>query len=427
MAARPSSLRDERSVNLSSGSSVTYMEGFGPCCSLLAVKSVWQYCVPSCDVLRLLELFRRMVNESIRIGLANNVSSLRKLSLLSYNHLARYHSPSCYKLCAISRAAGILAARKKSHRRGFTARTPYAVKQQLVSCYGFKTKNGGLEIPVSRGKRLSIPLTKHTLDVISQPGIKVRSFTLTQNKLCLCIARDVPMIECVSTVGVDRNLRNLTVGNDDQTRHYDLSSSVRIAGTTTRIVASFRRDDARIRTRIASKYGERRTSRTSNLLHNATKTIAAVAVQRRTAIVLENIEGIRSLYRKGNGQGRRYRGRMNRWSYYEAQRQIEYKARWAGLPVIRLSRSETRGSSVTCPRCGERLQSDKRLERKLWCGNCRIVMDRDMVAAVNLARRGRVRFARSRPPILLEAQGGAVEAVKRNPTTTTVIPGVDAL
>ncbi len=48
-----------------------------------------------------------------------------------------------------------------------------------------------------------------------------------------------------------------------------------------------------------------------------------------------------------------------------------------------------------------------------------------MVAAVNLARQGRVRFARSRPPILLEAQGGAVEAVKGNPTPT-VIPRVDA-
>ena len=103
----------------------------------------------------------------------------------------------------------------------------------------------------------------------------------------------------------------------------------------------------------------------------------------------------------------------------------EYKARWAGLPVIRLSRRETRGSSVTCPRCGERLQSDKRLERKLWCGKCRIVMDRDMIAAINMARRGRVRFARSRPPILLEAQGRAGEAMKGNPTPT-VIPGVDA-
>ena len=74
-------------------------------------------------------MFRRIINESIRIGLANDVSSLRKLSLLSYNQLAQYDSPSCYKLCAISRAAGILAARKKSLKRGFSTRTPYAVNR----------------------------------------------------------------------------------------------------------------------------------------------------------------------------------------------------------------------------------------------------------------------------------------------------------
>ncbi len=371
-----------------------------------------------------MEMFRRMVNDSLRVGLVNDASSLRKLSLLSYNQLAYYDSPSYYKLCAISRAAGILAARKKSIRRGFPAREPYTIRPQLISCYGFKVKSGWLEIPVSRGKRLSLPLTKHTLTVISQPGVQVRSFTLTRNRLCLSIAREAPRIECASTVGVDRNLRNLTVGNDEHTHHYDLSKTVRIAKTTMRILASFRRDDARIRRIIASKYGRRRTARTSNTLHAATKTIVRVAVQGREAIVLENIQGIRCLYRRGNGQNRKYRGRMNGWSFGEAQRQIEYKARWMGLAVVHLSRRETRGSSLACPRCGERLQSDRRLKRKLWCGSCRTVMDRDRVAAVNLARRGRVRFARSQP-LMVEAQGGAVEAVKGNPTST-VIPGVDA-
>ena len=365
-----------------------------------------------------------MVNDSIRIGLANDASSLRRLSLLSYSQLAHYDPPSCYKLCAISRAAGILASRRKSLRRGFPTREPYALRPQLVSCYGFKVNNGGLEIPLSRGKRLSLTLTKHTLTVVSQPGVQVRSFTLTRNRLCLSIAREALRIECASTVGVDRNLRNLTVGNDDQTRHHDLSKTVRIAKTTMRIVASFKRDDHRTRGIIASKYGERRTARTGHLLHNVTKTIVTVAVKRREAIVLEEIRGIRCLYRKGNGQGTKYRGRMNGWSFGEAQRQIEYKARWIGLPAVRLSRRKTRGSSMTCPRCRERLQSDKRLNRKLWCQKCRLVMDRDRVAAINLARRGRVRFARSRPPII-EAQGGAVEAVKGNPTPT-VIPGVDA-
>src|SRR5205807_10578643 len=164
--------------------------------TLLAVKSVWQHYAPAGEVLRLLELFRRMVNESLRIGIANSALSLRSLSLLSYNQLAQYDSPSYYKLCAISRAAGILASRKKSLKRGLPTRTPYAVRQQLVSCYGFKVKHRELEIPVSREKRLSIPLTKHLLDAISQPGVEVRSFTLTRDKLSLSIARDVAPVEC---------------------------------------------------------------------------------------------------------------------------------------------------------------------------------------------------------------------------------------
>src|SRR3989441_6970077 len=192
------------SVNLSLDASLTYTVGSGSCRSLLAVKSVWQHYAPTLEVLELLEVFRRMVNESIRIGLANEVSSLRRLSLVSYSQLAQYDSPSYYKLCAISRAAGILASRKKSLRRGFPTASPYAVRQQLVSCYGFKTKNGGLEIPVSRGKRLIIRLTEHTINVISQPGVEVHSFTLTQNRLCLSIPHYATTLECTSTVGVDR-------------------------------------------------------------------------------------------------------------------------------------------------------------------------------------------------------------------------------
>jgi len=364
-----------------------------------------------------------MVNDSIRIGLAYDVSSLRKLSSLSYNQLASYDVPSYYKLCAISRAAGILASRKKSIKRGYPTKIPYTHRPLLVSCYGFKVENGELQIPTSRGSRFNIPLTRYTLDVISQPGVTVRSFTLTKNSLSLCIARDAPNLECTSTIGVDRNLRNLTVGNTQHTRQYDLSRAVEIGETTTRIMASFHRDDVRIRRRIASKYGERKKNRVGHLLHNATKTITALGVERREAMVLENIEGIRSLYRKGNGQGRRYRGRMNGWSFAEAQRQLEYKARWIGLPIIRLSRFETRGTSIVCPRCGERLQSDKYLKRKLWCEKCRTMMDRDEVGCINIALRGRLRFDRSQPTT--QAKGGASEAMKENPTTM-VISGVDA-
>jgi len=98
-----------------------------------------------------------MVNDSIRVGLVNDVSSLRKLSLLSYSQLAHYDSPSYYKLCAIGRAAGIQAARKKSLKRGFPTRQPYTARSFLVSCYGFKIKSGTLEIPRGTGEVRTFP------------------------------------------------------------------------------------------------------------------------------------------------------------------------------------------------------------------------------------------------------------------------------
>jgi hypothetical protein len=92
-------------------------------------------------------MFRRMVNDSIRLGLVNDACSLRRLSMLSYNQLAQYDSPSYCKLCAISRAAGILASRKKSVKRGFPTRIPYAVRPQLVSVMVSRSIREGWRFP----------------------------------------------------------------------------------------------------------------------------------------------------------------------------------------------------------------------------------------------------------------------------------------
>jgi len=386
---------------------------------LLVLKSVRQGYRPTPEIQRLFEIFRGMVNDCVEIGLSSGVTALKRLAVLSWPQRRKYDCPSYYKACAVSRAAGILSARKKSLRRGIHTKNPYSVRPQITAYQGFKIRNGALRVPIGRRSFQYVPLTSHTVSVLSDPVVTVRSFTLTSTSLSLCISKEIPQVECTEAIGVDRNLRNLTVGNESRVAQYDLSDTVRIAETTVDIVGSFKRNDSRIRKKIASKYGLRRRNRIQHLLHNSTKQIVAEALEYRQAIVLENIEGIRTLYRKGNGQGPKYRGRMNGWSFGEAQRQLEYKARWVGLPIIRLSRKETRGTSVTCPQCGERLQEDARIRRKLWCGKCRLMMDRDIVAAVNLSRRGRLRFDRSRAQKGLE--GGAVEAVKGNPTATVIL------
>ncbi len=387
------------------------------------MKSVKQNYEPSEEVLDLLGTFRMMMNDCVRIGLVNNASTLKRLSLLCYKELSRYNIVTYYKLHAISRAAGILASRKKSIRRGVATKDPYGVRPQLVSCYGFKVEDGVLKVPLGERRYFDVPLNKHTQMVLSEGGLKVRSFTLTTSSVSLTISKEVKEIECTGAAGLDRNLRNLTYGNEGRVVQYDLSKAVKIAETTKGIVGSFKRDDARIRGRIASKYGRRRRNRINHLLNCATKEIVEEAYEGRKAIVLEDIKGIRGLYARGNGQGGGFRGMMNSWSFGEAQRQVEYKAAWKGVPVIHLTKGETRGTTKECARCGERLQvaqrDDVRHRRQLWCPRCKRWVDRDVNAVMNQSRRGRLRFDRSLPDD--EAKGEAREAMKGNPTTPVIL------
>lgn len=237
-----------------------------------AVKSVIQRYTPNARIVELLETFRQMVNDSIRIGLTNDVHTLKKLSLLSYGELARYGCPSYYKYTAISRATGILAARMKSIRRGYRTKSPDAVKPQLVAYFGFKLKNGVLKLPIGEGQYFEISLDNHSMDVLAANApVMLRSITLTANTVSLTISKKVPQIECTSTAGLDRNLRELTYGNGARAIHYNLSKAVKIAVTTTEIASSFNRNDARIRKKIGSKYGKRRKDRIGHMLHCVTK------------------------------------------------------------------------------------------------------------------------------------------------------------
>ncbi|MDA4136434.1 MAG: transposase [Thaumarchaeota archaeon] len=386
---------------------------------MLARKSVKQRFRPSTQVLSLMEDFRQMTNDCIRIGLTleenGRPPSMRRLSLSSYGRLGHYGGYSKYLLTAISKAAGILSARAKSIKRGFRTKTPYLSKPMLVSCYGFRIEDRKLVFHIDAKRCVPIPLNDNTLKVLSKPGLTIRSFTITDNSISLCISKEVSQpthSELKGMVGIDRNLRNIAVGNEDTIVFYDIAKAPEIAEMTRSIGRSFKRSDLRIKRQVESKYGTRRKERVHQIIHRVSKKIVRDAKTSEQAIVFEDITGIRSLYRRGNGQSRNYRSKMNSWPFFEIKRQVEYKAAWEGVPVVTLTRGETRGTTMDCPRCGERLQvpirGDSEHYRQLWCGKCGRWADRDLIAVLNISRRGRLRFDRS------SRQGEANEAVKGN-------------
>ena len=206
-----------------------------------------------------METFRQMINDCIKIGLKSNVSTRIKLTKLCYHELETYKVYSVYKICAVSYATGILANRKKSLKRGLQPRQPYAKRPLLQAYTGFKIADGTLKVPLGDRQYFDIPLNNHVKAVLADPSLKVRSFTLiANNTVSICISKEVAEIECINIEGVDRNLRNLTVGNNESVTQYELSKAVDIAENTRSIMKSFKRNDVRIRRKLYGKYGKKK-------------------------------------------------------------------------------------------------------------------------------------------------------------------------
>lgn len=366
-----------------------------------AVKAVKQSSTPSAKILSLLEDFRCMVNDCIRIGLQENITSMKALSLKAYHQLETYDIATYYRLTAISKATGILRNYRKSLRKNPNIKEPYACKLILVDCYGFKVEGNRLRITIRKGEYEYIPLSRHTLETMS--AYTTRSITLTARTISITFSKETAEIEPVGAIGIDRNLNNITItSSDGSTQKFDLSKATEIKQTYREVKSHFKRNDGRIRRRIFGKYGTLQRNRVQPILHNVSASVVKQAKEKKFAIVMENIKGIRKLYRRGNGQGKYYRARLNSWSYGELQRQIEYKARWNGIPVIYIPPQKT---SANCSICGSRIT--EWAERKVWCPLCRTLMDRDENAAKNILAKGAMRFM---------ANGEAVEAVMRTPT-----------
>jgi putative transposase len=256
---------------------------------------------------------------------------------------------------------------------------------------------GRLFVPLRRDKHFDLQLNRYTLKKLADK--KVRSLTITPDMLSFCYSEDIVPSPVERVYGVDRNEKNVTFGDREVVTQVDMTRVVKIRQTTREIIGSFKRNDVRIRRKLARKYWKRASHRTDKILHAVTNYVVKSAAKNRAALAIEDLTGIRKMYRRGNGQGADYRFRLNSWPHWRAKKLTEYKAAWKGVTIIPLTKSETSGSSSKCPACGEKLRNpakgDVAHARMLWCQKCKVWMDRDVIAALNLSIRGRSRLDRS--------------------------------
>lgn len=352
-----------------------------------------------------METFKEMVNHCIRLGLDNNISTLRKFSSKFYHELDNYQIQSYYKLTAMSQACGRLSCMKREIKKGNNVKPPFVKKLFLISCYGFKINGMLLSIPIGNRKYVNVILNNHTKEQLAEQGVIPKSFVITPNSISISVRKKVSKVEPESIIGIDRNLRNVTISTVDGPIMYNTRKLLSIKENSQFVRASFRRNDKRVKNRFFTQKRNRQSRRIQQHLHKISKDIVTRAKEKRSMIIFEEIKGIRKLYRKGNGKGRKYRRRLNSWSFFELQRQITYKALWEGVQVQFV---DPRRTSQLCPICGNRTQEDRFQRRKLWCTNCKRTMDRDVVAAMNISYKGWSRFCHPRG-LASEAMRGNVD------------------
>ena len=327
----------------------------------------------------LFEEFRLMCNDAIRIALEEKPKSRFRLIELAYPRLKQYGLHTHYILSACEVAYSAYKNQKRKSRP--------CIRRPFIKLDSQTYALNHLIVRILTRPRHFIYLTlrssNYHLSFVDDPRLKRGSITMTDSALVIAFTKKTVEIEPRGMIGIDVNERNVTwadsagnVRKEDTSMVAELKERYKALRAK---IAERTSKDRRIRQGLLSKYGKRERDRTTQAIHRVTKRIVAHAKANGQAIIMERLKGIRRLYRRGNGQGASFRGRMNSWAFREIQRQIEYKARWEGIPVYYVN---PRGTSRKCPRCGSPLVE---LEgRRLMCPSCRRIEDRDDVAAMNI-------------------------------------------
>ncbi len=151
-------------------------------------------------------------------------------------------------------------------------------------------------------------------------------------------------------------------------------------------------EDRRLKRKFAGESREK--ERVKQALNRVSKAIVEKAKVENSAIVMERLKHFMSSQRRGNGMGRTFRGRLNRWPFGLLQDQIKGKAAWAGIPVELVSPSWT---SKTCSKC-HFVNRTLTTDRSWLCPNCGCQHDRDLNAAVNVVSRSKLGCLAMVPP-----------------------------
>ncbi len=339
----------------------------------------------------LLQDFRQAVNEAIRAGVAGKVTSRNGIFKLVYKALREEH-PGMYAKHLVSSfevAASILKSYRRRLRKGGNAKTPFARRLMMKAenqAYKLDRKEGVIDLPIKAGchVKLKLVVSRYHRRYLDDPALSLGSLTVLPDRVVVAFRKDAskPFVP-LSVLSLDTNERSLDgifIGEDGRDR-----SVILVKATFPDVaVIQQRHHDRRMRLQkkkahdrrmsqlLCRREGKREHDRINNRIHMVADAVLTFAEERKTAIVLEDLRGIRPNKDKKSNR------RLSMWPRRKLHQAIEYKAAWKSIPVVKVDPAY---SSRKCPICG-RIQ-DSRMGAEFVC-ECGWHLDRHVNASINL-------------------------------------------
>jgi len=329
---------------------------------------------------QLMRVYREIVEEAVNYAWSNNITSRKRLHEELYDKIRSKHQrlPSHYIYTAFTMSLGIVKSFRKRVRKGLTKKEKPEVSKlnavMLDDYHLFRISGRSLRISTESG-HIYLPLKPTKYQEAFLPSIKQGCLLIKKGDgffLNAVIRREVDELKPEGIMAYDVNEKSidaLMVRHDKaEWIHIDISEAKHI-----------HQRYQKIRERKRRYLRGRAKARVDQILHVATKFLVERARDMKVALVTEDIKGIN---REINKKGKSFRRRMNLWCYGRIRFQINYKARWLGVPLLKDVKA--RGNSKSCPVCGEMRT------RRGWvfkCRKCGIEASSHLIACINILKK----------------------------------------
>jgi IS605 OrfB family transposase len=205
---------------------------------------------------------------------------------------------------------------------------------------------------------------------------------LRNRKWFLNITVEVPEekeIEAVDVLGVDMGIVNICADSDGNKYSGAKLNKVRHRNR------ALRRKLQRIGTKSAKRLLKKRSRKEQRFAkdtnHTISRRIVSLAKRTNRMIAIEELTGIRSRVRAG----KRERTKLHSWSFAELGGMLDYKAKFAGVPLLRI---DPRNTSRQCSKCGHTEKANRKSRDSFVCKSCGHTACADENGAANIRLKG---------------------------------------